>query len=236
MFWRVLLDLIYPRVCCSCEGAVTGEEGHLCWDCAAALAYIAHPFCSICGDPVEGRVDEEFVCYACAEKRPYFTRARSAIRYRGVGQTLLRHFKYHRRLWIADELAHLLHACVETYYEAAAFDAIVPVPLYPVRQRERGFNQAETLARLLARTMRKPLMNKNLVRIRPTPTQTHLTARERAFNVKGAFKVRRCSAIRGARLLLVDDVMTTGATVNECARELRGAGAGEVFVVTVARG
>lgn len=236
MFWRALLDLVYPRVCGSCENSVADGDGHLCWDCGAALSYITHPYCSICGDPVEGRVDEEFVCYACAEKRPYFERARSAVRYRGVAQGLLRRFKYHRHVWVSEDLARLLGVCVEAHYAAVVFDAVIPVPLYPVRRRERGFNQAEVLAEILARGMRKPVIRKNLLRIRPTPTQTHLTARERALNVRGAFKVRRPDAIRGARLLLVDDVMTTGATVNECARILKEAGAGEVFVVTVARG
>lgn len=236
MFWRTLLDLIYPRVCCVCELSMDDEEGHLCWDCAASLAYLSEPYCSVCGDPVDGRVDEEFVCYTCSERPPHFARARSALRYRGPTQVLLRGFKYKSRFWAADELARLLKICVETHYRCEELDGVVPVPLYPTRQRERGFNQAHVLASLLARQLRKLLLDKALIRVRRTASQTRLTARERAFNVRGAFRIRRADAIRSRKLLLVDDVMTTGATVNECARVLKEGGAAEVFVVTVARG
>ena len=236
MFWGALLDLIYPRICCVCERNIEQEPGHLCWDCSAGLPYITDPYCSICGDPVDGRVDETFVCYACAKNPPYFARARSAVRYRGAVQTLLRGFKYRSRLWAAHDLARLLRVCVETHYANETFDAVVPVPLYAMRRRERGFNQAQVLASLLARELRKPLADKAFVRVRPTPSQTRLTARERAFNVRGAFKIRRADPICNRKLLLVDDVMTTGATVNECARVLKNGGATDVFVVTVARG
>lgn len=237
MFWRTLLDLIYPRVCCVCERSMDQEEdGHLCWDCAASLPYITDPYCSVCGDPVDGRVDEKFVCYTCSERPPHFVRARSALRYRGPARLLLRGFKYRSRFWAADEIARLLRVCVETHYPGEEFDAVVPVPLYPTRQRERGFNQARMLASLLARQLRKPLLDKALIRVRRTPSQTRLTARERAFNVRDAFRIRRAGAIQNRKLLLVDDVMTTGATVNECARVLREGGAAEVFVVTAARG
>lgn len=236
MFWRILLDLVYPRLCGGCGNEVRNEEGHLCWNCLAKLPYITHPFCSICGDPVDGRVDEQFVCHACSERRPYFDCARSAVRYRDVVQELLRGFKYRHHFWMANDLARLLQSCVESHFDPQRIDAIAFVPLYPARRRERGFNQAELLARLLARRLRKPLVKKALARTRPTRTQTRLTAQERALNVRGAFKIKNARAFFGKRLLLVDDVMTTGATVNECSRMLKAGGATEVWVVTVARG
>lgn len=236
MFWRILLDLVYPRLCGGCGSEVRDEDGHLCWNCMRRLPYIVHPFCSICGDPVDGRVDELFVCHACSERRPCFDRARSAVRYRDVVQELLRRFKYRHGFWIANDLSRLLQSCVESHFDVSLIDAVAFVPLYPTRRHQRGFNQAELLAWLLARRLRKPLIKKALVRVRPTATQTRLTAQERALNVRNAFKIRNARSFSGKRLLLVDDVMTTGATVNECSRMLKAGGATEVWVATVARG
>ena len=236
MAWRTLLDMLYPRTCAGCGKPVAPEPGHLCWDCQSKVVYVQSPYCSICGDPVEGRVDGSFVCYACSESTPFFDRARSAVRYRGVMQDVLQEFKYREGLWMRPDLVRILEACTATHYDMDEIDAVTFVPLYPARHRQRGYNQAEVLADLLAKSIGKPLLRYCLARIKPTPTQTHLTARDRATNVKGAFKTRWLSRLKGRRILLVDDVMTTGATVNECSRVLKAGGAARVVVVTVARG
>lgn len=233
---RAWLDLFYPRVCAACGGPVGDEPGHLCWDCLAGITYVKSPYCSLCGDPVEGRIDHEFVCYNCTSTPPHFDRARSAARYAGPLQNVLREFKYRQSLWAGRDLVRLLTACTEAHYDPAQVDAVCFVPLYPARQRDREYNQAERLARGLARRLGKPLLGRCLARVRPTPTQTHLTARARATNVAGAFRARWTRRLKGRRVLLVDDVMTTGATVSECARVLKEAGAAAVYVVTVARG
>lgn len=236
MAWSALLDLVYPRACAACGGRPDAEALHLCWDCLSRVVYVQPPYCSRCGDPVEGRVDDAFVCYHCAESEPHFDRARSVARYRGVVQDVLRQFKYREGLWLRRDLAGLLEACVTAHYEADGIDAVTFVPLYPSRRRERGFNQAEVLAAALARRLRKPLLRRGLVRARPTRTQTNLTAPQRASNVRGAFETRGVRRLAGRSILLVDDVMTTGATVNECSRALKEGGAARVYVVTVARG
>lgn len=236
MAWRTLLDMLYPRMCAGCGKLVAPEPGHFCWDCQSKIVYVQSPFCSICGDPVEGRVDGSFVCYACSESTPFFDRARSAVRYRGVMQDVLQEFKYREGLWMRPDLVRILAACAATHYDVDEIDAVTFVPLYPARHRQRGYNQAEALADLLAKAIRKPLLKYGLARVKPTQTQTHLTARDRATNVKGAFKTRWLSRLKGRRILLVDDVMTTGATVNECSRVLKAGGAARVLVVTVARG
>jgi len=230
------LDMLYPRMCVGCGQRVDPEPGHFCWDCRTTVLYVQPPYCSICGDPVEGRVDGSFVCYACSESTPLFDRARSAVRYRGVIQDALRAFKYRDGLWMRKDLVRILAACVAAHYDMDEIDAVTFVPLYPARHRQRGYNQAEVLAGLLARTIGKPLLKHCLARIKPTPTQTHLTARERATNVRGAFRTRWLNRLKGRRVLLVDDVMTTGATVNECSRVLKAGGAARVVVATVARG
>ena len=158
------------------------------------------------------------------------------MRFEGVVTSLIHDFKYHHALWLEEELTDLLQACVGAHYGGLAFDAVCAVPLHPVRRRERGFNQAALLAARLARRLRLPWRRGGLVRARDTGTQTHLTARERLSNVKGAFEAGGDRRWGGKRLLLVDDVMTTGATVSACAEALKRAGAASVHVVTLARG
>lgn len=231
-----LLDFLYPRVCAGCASTPDTTHRHLCWDCLAELEYVGPPYCSLCGDPVEGRIDDAFVCYTCAEGPIHFDMARSAARYRGVLQDVMQQFKYGRCLWLASDLGAVLESCFHAHYDAGAVDSVICVPLFHARQRQRGYNQSLLLAIEVARRIGRPLLRRALARVRPTPTQTHLTAPQRATNVRGAFKVRRPKRFEDARLLLVDDVMTTGATVNECARVLKRAGAKRVSVLTVARG
>lgn len=230
------LDMAYPRSCAGCGGPTADAEGFLCWNCLSAIPFVQLPFCARCGDPIEGRVDHAYTCYTCTADEIHFERARSAVRYRGVAQQVLRAFKYDAALWLQPDLDRLLHGCVESQFTDLEADAVAAVPLYAARERERGFNQAALLAAALAHRMRKPFLPGVLRRVRPTPTQTHLTAPQRAANVKDAFEVRKPAWIEGQRLLLVDDVMTTGATVNECARILKEGGAARVYVATLARG
>jgi ComF family protein len=185
---------------------------------------------------VEGRISHEYVCYLCVETPRSFDRARSAARFEGVLQRMIIDFKYNDALWVQDELVDVLASCHGVHYAETPVDAIACVPLFHARERARGFNQADVLAGGLARRLRKPFLRGALSRLRATETQTHLTARERADNVKGAFRVRRAKGLQGKRILLVDDVMTTGATLNECARALKQGGAAEVYVLTLARG
>ena len=236
MLRQATLDLLFPRCCGGCGGAAEPGGGHLCWDCRAELRPIGAPFCSLCGNPVEGRIDHVYTCFHCEESRPRFDRARSAVRFEGAITHLIRQFKYHHALWLQEELVDLLQAAAVAHYEGLAWDAVCAVPLHHVRQRERGFNQAGLLADSLARRLSLPVRASGLVRRRATGTQTHLTARERLSNVKGAFEVRWAARWRGLRLLLVDDVMTTGATVSACAGALKDAGATSVHVITLARG
>ncbi len=232
----VLADLVYPKVCSACGGRVGREGSHLCWDCRAALPFIRPPYCECCGDPVEGDVTGLFRCAACVERTPAFERARSAVRYRGPIREALQRFKYGRETHLSRDFADLLGACVRTHYAAEPFDAVAFVPLHRRKRRERTYNQAELLAEDLSRLLRLPLATRCIERRRATSTQTALSARARRQNVRGAFVVTAVEWVRGRRFLLVDDVMTTGATVDECARAMKEAGAATVCVVTVARG
>lgn len=219
-----------------CGAASPEPFRYMCWDCLADTPNVEPPFCVCCGDPVAGDVQHDFTCFACSRKTPSFDFARSAVRYEGAVGEALRALKYDHALWVADDLAEILFACVRAEYPAADFDSVTSVPLYPSRRRARGFNQSDVLGRLLARRMELPYKERTARRIRPTVTQTGLTAPQRAANVHGAFRVGFFARLNGRRILLVDDVMTTGATVDACAAALKKGGAESVHVITVARG
>lgn len=157
------------------------------------------------------------------------------MRFDGLAADMIHQFKYHSALWMRDEFVHWLDVCLKVHYPDLDVDAVCPVPLYPARERERGFNQALLLAGGLARRLRKPVWRKAVLRVRRTETQTHLTARQRLSNVAEAFWARRSARLAGRSVLLVDDVMTTGATTSACARALKDAGCRSVHVVTLAR-
>jgi len=231
-----LLDLCYPRRCEGCGGTVGTEEGFICWDCLMAAQYVTDPMCSRCGDPVDGLVEHSFECGWCCRTRPAFTAARSALRFRGPMREILHRFKYNQGIHLGDNLGALLEGCVRAHFAASRFDGITYVPLHPVKARQRTYNQARLLAESLGRRLHVPVNRHLLERSRFTRTQTRLTAEERKQNVRGAFRVAIPDWVDGRHWLLVDDVMTTGATVDECARVMNACGAASVRVVTVARG
>ena len=231
------LDLLFSRTCEGCGVAMGEEPGLLCWDCRADVKVVQVPFCERCGDPVAGAASGPFECAGCRKMEPSFDWARSAVRYDGVAKTCLRRFKYNAGVWLLDDLGDWLEALWRTCPDSAReADVVTCVPLYPKRERERGYNQAALLGHRLARRVGIPFRGGLLCRRRPTPTQTRLTAAQRVHNVKGVFSVPWPRRVAGVRVVLVDDVMTTGATVNECARALKEAGAASVMVLTVARG
>lgn len=231
-----LIDLVWPKSCEIC-GAPPGVFGkYLCWDCLSALPLIQPPFCSLCGDPVNGAITRDYICSLCVDRKPAFDQARSALRFQGGIKDVLHRFKYSDATHMASDLAGLLHACVNTHYAREPFDAVSFVPLHAVKERSRTYNQARLLAGNLAGLMNLPLAGGCLSRIRETGTQTRLNMMARSKNVANAFNADCPEWIEGRHFLLVDDVMTTGATVSAVSRELKDAGAARVCVVTVARG
>lgn len=166
----------------------------------------------------------------------HFSSARSAVVAKTVVLDAIHRFKYSRQLWFEPFLADLLLREAVPHLRGQKWDFIVPVPLFPVKEREREFNQAERVARHLSEAINIPLNNRLLRRVSPTLTQTRLTKQQRAQNIRGAFAIRDGVKLNGEKIIVVDDVFTTGATTSECARILQKAGAGEVSVWTVARG
>lgn len=247
--WREVPDLLFPRQCEACGADLAGEEELFCWECLAALPYLRAPFCARCGDFAAGDVPGDFVCSACARRAPSFDLARSAFRFDGAVAEAVKRLKYRGGVWIAAGFGRFLAETWRAVPEGlrGRVDWVSPVPLAPGRAKERGYNQAELLARALAGRLGVPCRDV-LRRTRETGTQTELTARERRKNVQGAFAVKgryragarvlgfRFPPVEGKRILLVDDVITTGATAEECARVLKAAGAEAVWAVSAARG
>ena len=227
--------LCFPPHCVHCRDE-TSPGVYVCDRCMEDLHPLEAPMCQRCSWPFDGAITEEFVCGNCHDREVHFDCAVAAYQSRGVVRELIHGFKYNKRLYMRVQLARWLAETLDdTRIRATKCDAFVPVPLHHVRYREREFNQAEELARLLTERSGIPTWNV-LKRIRNTTTQTRLSREERMENLRGAFQVRHTGEVKGRDLVLVDDVFTTGSTVEECSRILRRAGAASVRVITIARG
>ena len=231
------LAFFYPEACQVCGIArASAREGYVCVECCKELRFVRPPFCDRCGLPYPGEITNEFECSNCRSMELHFSRARSVIAAKGMALDIIHRYKYSRALWFEPLLADLLAREAAPVLRAERWDYIVPVPLHPTKHAEREFNQAERLARLLGRASSTPVNTRLLRRALPTRTQTQLTREQRAENVRRAFVVEPGADCRGRRIIVFDDVLTTGATTNACARVLKRGGAAEVCVWTLARG
>jgi ComF family protein len=186
--------------------------------------------------PFQGALTTPFECANCRDADLHFRFARSAVIARDLVLDAIHRYKYQRALWLEPFLANLLLRQAVPELSEERWDKIVAVPLHSTKQREREFNQAERLANWLSRATGIPVDSHLLERVKPTETQTRLSRQEREANVRNAFILRRCEKLGGQRILLFDDVFTTGATTSACAQVLRRAGATDVCVWTLARG
>jgi ComF family protein len=228
-----LLAVVFPSFCVVCR-SVLGEfsRGPLCAACFEALPRHRDALCS-CGIPLAGRAAPP--CGRCRRNLTPFDRGASLGPYEGSLRTVLHALKYTRRRRLAARLADALLAEPAVQGLLGPDALLVAVPLHPRRRRERGFNQSELIARALGRRTGLPVLTRALTRRRDTPPQAGLSAAERRRNVAAAFATRACPALCGRTVILVDDVLTTGATARACAAALRRAGAAAVRVLTVAR-
>jgi ComF family protein len=231
---RATLDALVPPLCLSC-GTGIDAPGALCAACWSRVAFMAPPLCACCGFPFETESGPDALCAACLAKRPRYRRARAAFRYDDNSRRLVLMFKHADRLDPAPTFARwLAQAGAELLADA---DVIAPVPLHRWRLLWRRYNQSAELARALGRLSGKRVVPDLVQRHRHTPPQADRNARERRLNVAGAFRVHpyRRDHVRDKSILLIDDVLTTGATVEACARVLLRAGAASVDVLTLAR-
>ena len=224
------LDLLFPAVCPLCSSRLgPGRRDPVCGTCWASFARLSPPFCTGCGVPVPS--DAIARCEVCHETAPPFDYARAAASYGGTVRDAVHALKFGGRRSLARPLGDLIVEHCAGVLDAP--DGFVPVPLARARERERGFNQAGLLAERVGERLGVRVRPRWLVRLRATAAQSDLAAAERRANVADAFAA--APAVAGRDVVVIDDVMTTGATVGECARALRAAGARRVGVLAVAR-
>jgi len=232
-----LAELIFfPSFCELCSSLLEFPRErvicHACWKSIRA----SHPsYCLCCGRFFEA-LEEPHVCQVCLEKRPPFSHHRSCGKYKGKLKDIILLYKYRHFQVLGKDLANFVYRALgreeEIWWKV---DAIIPVPLHPKRKKKRGFNQAQIIAKELARIKGIELRDQMLLKIKNVPPQTSLRVEERAENVSGAFGVAKGNKIKGKVVLLVDDVYTTGSTIRECSSVLRKAGVKEVKALTVAQ-
>lgn len=223
-FWKVL-DWIYPPVCASC-----GEPGYrLCPDCYEKIQFLQGNKCQICGRIINETATQ---CVTCQTEPPPYDGFRSLGFYEGVIRDCVHALKYENNQSLGDFFSQMLVSLISK--ENWQLDMVTPVPLSAQRYRERGYNQSSLLAKPLAARLKVKFNPFAVRRIRHTPSQVGLSAEERRQNVIGAFQAENALVYRKS-VLLVDDVMTTGATMTACAQAVRDAGARPVYCVTLAR-
>ena len=233
--FKNILNLLLPPRCCHCGKTVLSEHT-LCEKCFNQINFISAPYCKLCGMPFENEKDANLnlVCAACASKKKVTRMDRSAMFYDDFSKKLILDFKFYGRTQNAQILTKWLYAAgADIFLEGV--DLIMPVPLSYRRLLRRGYNQSAILARLLAKQTGVKVDVLNLKKTKHTPPQSLLAGNARLKNVKNAFRLQKEDKVRGKRVVLVDDVLTTGATLNECAAVLKKAGALSVDTLTIAR-
>lgn len=236
---RGLVDTVFPPVCVGCNGLVEHdpEWRHVCARCVAQIDFVRAPHCSTCGHPFYGELVGERLCPHCESLNPAFREGRTAVLLKGAGRALVHGLKYHRQLHLLRDIAAVFRRSDEVL-DFVRGATLVPVPLHPRKERERGYNQSQLLAGTLAQAAGGGTRVAAILRrVVDTETQTHRDRRERQMNLKNAFALADGAAINPSHhYLLVDDVFTTGSTLNSCALVLRRAGLLNLDVVTFGHG
>ena len=234
-FLRPLLDIILPPRC-PCCGKVVQSAHSLCAECFQKIDFISAPYCKICGMPFENeeQTSNHFICVNCAKKKPITRFNRSAVLYDDFMQQFVLAFKFGDRTDLSKIFAKWLYIAAADILKEGV-DIIIPVPLSYRRLLKRRYNQAALLAKDFSLLSGIDIDFSNLVKKRHTKPQATLKGSARLKNVKGVYQVKNPNKIQGKRVLLIDDVMTTGATLNECAKTLLKAGASSVDTLTLAR-
>ncbi len=231
-----ILDFVYPQSCAVCQNSLKREENDICEECWSNLTLLPFSFCPYCKLFFED--DQALREHEC----PYlaFPQDRRILAVRSLGsfddyyQRLIHRFKYDKKVPLGKRLAHRLGEVVAGEENFRRCDLVIPVPLHSARRRERGFNQSQILAEEISRAMDLPLDKDVLKRKKNTKDQTYLDTKERAENVRNAFMITQAERVKDKKVILVDDVITTGATLNECARMLQMGGAKEILASTLA--
>ena len=233
-FRPAAFQFVLPPQCPCCGKFLEEGQQGFCSNCLSEIHWIKPPFCSACGTPFTSEEIQNHPCGGCMMRRKYFAMARALGAFEGSLQTAIHRWKYEGKTYLTPFFAEWMAEGLSRYWEPNFLDLLIPVPLHPQRLRERGFNQALLLAKELSRRTGIPYFKTILKKKKPTLPQVNLSGVEREKGLRGAFHVVEKEELSGKSVLLVDDVYTTGATVNECSKVLVKGGAGRVDVLTLA--
>ncbi|HTY26275.1 MAG TPA: ComF family protein [Desulfomonilaceae bacterium] len=228
-------DLLFPRTCTFCDSGPVETRSYLCDTCSQSIRTVSHPFCIQCGLPIPGlALQSEGVCGRCLTAPPPYHRARFGAYYEGPLRESLIRFKFSAALHVGRTLSQILLEAFQRHFTCSEFDLIVPVPVHRKRLFHRGFNQAVILAAGLSARTALRLDRTSLTKIKDTPPQVGLPKAQRVANLRNSFGVQGSINIREKRILLIDDVATTGTTISEAAKVLMKAGASRVDALVLA--
>ncbi len=236
-YWHTFLNFIYPRNihCILCNEPIDRNQQYsLCEKCKAKLTFIGNKTCSVCGKPL----DEIYLndrCIDCIDDNHYFTKAISCVEYDENSKKIIYDLKYHKKRYLSYHISEIMtDIFIERFKES--IDIIIPVPLHKKKERKRTFNQAYLIAKYLGKSLEIPVDKKSLIRIKKTETQNKLSRRERKENLKDAFQITSYCNIKDKNILIIDDVYTTGATVDEISRVLIDNEVNNIYIMTFATG
>jgi ComF family protein len=228
--------IIFPPQCLACSEIINSPATPVfCGPCREKIRFITGSLCPVCGIPFWNSPAQSHICGSCLESRPYYNQARAVANFETIIMEAIHKFKYGRSIFMGNALGSFMADFYFPDFDFAEFSLLIPVPLHVRRLRERGFNQSLLLADKLGKKHNLPVNFSLLKRHKFTLTQTGLNKTEREENIKGTFIVTDKKKISNENIILVDDVYTTGATINECAKTLLKAGAQKVAALTLAR-
>ena len=236
--WGKFLNVIYPPRCCICGRFLEDEEDCIpdfCLRCTSEFPAIKPPLCTLCGVPFASFTEESHLCERCLRKKPYFDALGAPFLYEGGIMEAVHQLKYRSKTHLSRSLGKLLSFFALGWLGSAKEYLMMPVPLHRKKLRERGFNQSLLLSKTIRHCLNMELDFLSLRRRRYTPPQTSLSREERRKNVRKAFEVSGSKRLEGRTIILVDDVATTGSTLNECARVLKNAGCDKVLCLVLSR-
>ncbi len=228
-FLKSLTEIFFPRVCLGCQEKLTEKETFICKSCFEHLPLLKPPFCKICALPLK-TPNTSNLCIECYRNTPFFNQAICLFRYTHLTRKLIHFFKYNHYLFLTEIFEKKLKDFVPLL-SSLSFEKITYIPMHPLKLKDREYNSAKTIALLLSKVLNKPLIETLQVK-EFYGSQTKLNKKERKENVEGKFSIKNLDS---KKLLLVDDVLTTGSTVNEASRVLKEAGAEKVYVFALAR-
>lgn len=231
-FRGILLDMFYPRRCPVCDKAVKPFGSLICETCKNKFQYINEPYCAKCGKELEE--EEREYCGDCRRHRHLYDSGRAVFAYKDISDSIYR-FKYKGRQEYAAYYAGCMAGRLGSWIAMCSPDALVPVPIHDAKRRARGYNQAEALARELGRLMNIPVETKLVKRVRKTAPMKDLSVYERQNNLKRAFKICR-NDVKLSTIIIIDDIYTTGSTIDAICYELRKAGVGKIYYAALAIG